>query len=207
MLIPAPVHATALVRPALTTTGAVPLGSTASDARPETKATVIGSPTASAAANAWPAGMAPNQVPVYQRNELFIDASPERVFAWLSRADLWSSYYGNAKNVQVDGAPREPLKLGTHFHWWTFNIPLSTQVAVCEPGKALAWDAHMPGLRAYHKWILVPEGKGTRVITEETDGGFVASLASGFIRGGLAREHQHWLEGLARMVSGGPPPS
>ena len=174
---------------------------------PTAKASIYGSPQASAAANAWPAGMAPKQVPVYQRNEIFIDASPARVFAWLSRADLWSSYYGNAKHVHVEAPLGEPLKAGTNFHWWTFNIPLATKVTVCEPGKALAWDAHMPGLRAYHKWILVPEGKGTRVITEETDGGLVASLAPGYITSGLKREHQHWLEGLARMVAGGPPPA
>jgi hypothetical protein len=153
---------------------------------------------------AWPVGLGPQEAPVYQRNELVIAAPPARVFAWLTRADLWSTYYGNAKAVQ----PQEtPLRQDTRFHWWTFGVPLDTQVQTFEQDRGLGWLATMPGLTAYHKWILEPVPEGTRVVTEETDGGWIAWLGQGMIRDGLKREHQHWLEGLAKMAEGGPPPA
>lgn len=167
----------------------------------------IGSPQASAAANAWPAGMAPSEAPVFQRNELVTHAPPERVFAWLARADLWASYYDNAHDVRVQAPAGRPLGPGTRFHWWTFGIPLDSHVALYEPARALAWEADTPGLRAYHKWILLPQGTGTRIITEETDEGPLARLGAWFIRDGLKREHQRWLEGLDLMARSGFPPS
>ena len=51
----------------------------------------------------------------------------------------------------------------------------------------------------------VSGGAGCRVITEETQRGFLPSLGRLYIRGALHRNHQAWLEGLARMAATGVP--
>ena len=62
-----------------------------------------------------------------------------------------------------------------------------------------------PGVDAYHAWLLVPEATGTRVITEETQHGFLARLQKLFMPWHMKRGHQLWLEKLSEKARSGPP--
>jgi hypothetical protein len=44
-----------------------------------------------------------------------------------------------------------------------------------------------------------------RVITEETQVGPLTTVGRWYLRRGLLREHQNWLEGLSRMAQTGDP--
>jgi len=77
---------------------------------------------------------------------------------------------------------------------------------VYERSVELGWDATALGLRAYHGWIFEPvDANHTRVITEETQAGPLPMVGRWFLRRGLLREHQNWLEGLSRMAQTGDP--
>ena len=94
-----------------------------------------------------------------------------------------------------------PLALGTTFHWNTFGVRVHTVVEEFEPPHRLAWSGKAFGTSAYHGWVLEADGEGTRIVTEETQRGVVASVARLYLRRALHKHHQRWLEGLARVAA------
>jgi uncharacterized protein YndB with AHSA1/START domain len=164
----------------------------------------------------WPSGMDPGRVAVYARNEIEIAAAPERVWRWLIGGERWPQWYGNCTSFRyVDGrgAPGgEDSKKGPHlaagrgFEWRTFGARVRSVVLVFEPYRELGWDARATGLYAYHGWMLEPGGAGCRVVTEETQSGWLPALARWYLRRMLVRGHQGWLDDLRRVAESGDPP-
>jgi hypothetical protein len=154
----------------------------------------------------WPSGLEPQQATVYARNELVIPATPARIWRWLCRAERWPEWYSNCGWITFPANDGPDLVQGTHFVWKTFGVRVTSTVVTYEPLVELGWDATAFGLRAYHGWIFEPiDASHTRVITEETQGGPLPMVGRWFLRRGLLREHQNWLEGLARMSQTGDP--
>jgi hypothetical protein len=154
----------------------------------------------------WPEGFHPDETPVYTRNEIRILADPKHIWAWLIRAGLWPTWYANSRNVEFLSGTAPDLAHGTVFAWTTFGVRVKTTIREFTPPTRLAWMGGAPGARAYHGWLIEKTGDECRVITEETQRGIIPSLGRYFLARGLEREHQKWLEGLARMVQGGLPP-
>jgi len=144
----------------------------------------------------WPDDLQPAHCPVFTCNELEIAASPDAVWAHLIAAEAWPQFYANAKDVKVEGAGAPLLGPGTVFTWKTFGIRVRTRVEVFEPGRALAWRGDQRAGHGFHTWTLEPIGSGCRVVTEEVQRGFLPSVGRWYIRGGLRKWHQRWLEGL-----------
>jgi hypothetical protein len=149
----------------------------------------------------WPAKLDPAKTPVFAHNETFIDAPPSAVFDTLTRATEWPSFYPNAREVMLpNGASR--LAPGMKFTWSTFGTRQSSQIVEFEQDRALAWSAKSPGTLAFHRWILVPEGTGTRLITEETQRGLTAQLDQLVMNPALHASHQLWLEQMKQTLEG-----
>jgi hypothetical protein len=151
----------------------------------------------------FPDGARPEQSPVFAHNELFIAAPPERVWPWLVRAVRWPEWYANARDVRVDGGG--DLAHGVRFDWITFGVRVHTKIEEMVLHRRLSWSGRGLGATAYHGWVIVPVEGGCKVITEETQRGFVASIGRAFLQRGLHKWHQRWLEGLARMAASGAP--
>jgi len=152
----------------------------------------------------WPEAHRPDRCPVSSFNELSIAAPAERVWAWLVRAPRWPEFYRNARRVEIEGGADE-LTAGVTFRWTTFNLRVQTTVTEFEPARRLAWFGKGYGSTGYHSWTFEPRGDQCHVITEETQRGILPSLGRFYIRGALHRQHQAWLDGLARMAAGGLP--
>jgi uncharacterized protein YndB with AHSA1/START domain len=148
----------------------------------------------------FPKGKRRSESPIFTHNELFIAAPAERIFAALVRATQWPEFYGNAKNIVIEGDASE-LTLGTLFHWTTFGVRVHTTIEELVPNRRLAWSGRALGSTAYHGWVIEPKQGGCLVVTEETQQGFVPSVGRWFLRGGLLKWHQRWLEGLAEVAS------
>ncbi|MFT3841585.1 MAG: SRPBCC family protein [Myxococcaceae bacterium] len=148
----------------------------------------------------WPAGLEPAKASVFAHNETFIPLPPDQVFASLTDATKWPTYYPNASDVKLpDGKTR--LEPGMQFTWSTFGAKQNTTVKEFEPGKALAWEADSPGTKAYHRWILEAAPGGTRLITEEVQKGPTAMLDQLVMNPGLHAAHQLWLERLKQTLA------
>ena len=155
----------------------------------------------------WPEHFAPANCPIHVRNEIAIAAPPERVWAWLARAQRWPSWYANAANVTfLDGAPPD-LGAATRFRWRTFGVTITSTVREHAPPFRLAWDATSFGVEAYHAWLITPTAEGCHVLTEETQHGFLARLGALAMPRRMWRYHQVWLESLRDRALGGLPPS
>jgi hypothetical protein len=149
----------------------------------------------------WPDRFLPDRAPVHVVNAITVAVPPEAVWKALIRAVDWPEFYANASKVAIeDGGP--DLFAEARFTWRTFGVDLETQVQEFEPFERIAWLATAPLIEAYHAWLILPVPGGCRVITEETQQGLAARAGRLFFPGRMERQHQLWLEGLARAARG-----
>jgi uncharacterized protein YndB with AHSA1/START domain len=152
----------------------------------------------------WPSQFSPERAPVHVYNELSSSAPPAAVWACLVRASSWPEWYSNSREVRLpDGA--KDLEPEMTFRWQTFGVRLVSQVKEFVPHERLAWDARSRGVLAYHAWLIRPTHRGCTIITEETQYGVLARLGHLLMPQRMHRGHQHWLEQLDRLASGGMP--
>ena len=154
----------------------------------------------------WPKGFETENCSVHVHNELEIPISPERVWAWLIRAQLWPTWYTNSANIKFLSGQPPDLELGTKFRWKTFDVTTESTVLEFVPYERIGWDAHGTGLNAYHVWLIQKTAQGCHVVTEENQGGMVAQLGKALRPNRMSQQHQVWLEGLASKASSGLPP-
>ena len=76
----------------------------------------------------WPAGFEPDNSSVYARNEIAIDAPPERVWRWLIRAAKWPEWYSNSANVRFLRGNPPDLAPDYEFSWKTFGATVTSRV-------------------------------------------------------------------------------
>jgi hypothetical protein len=147
----------------------------------------------------WPDRFLPDRAPVHVVNAITVAVPPEAVWKALIRAADWPEFYANASKVVIeDGGP--DLSAEARFTWRTFGVDLETQVQEFEPFERIAWLATAPLIEAYHAWLILPVPGGCRVITEETQQGLAARAGRLVFPGRMERQHQLWLEGLARVA-------
>jgi len=154
----------------------------------------------------WPEHYDPRNCPIHVRNDIEIDVAPDAVWAWITRAPLWPTWYRNSADVRILQGDACELRLGTRFRWKTFGVAITSTVIEYVPNGRMAWDAHGLGVDAYHAWALAPCTRGCYVLTEETQHGWAARLGGLLMPGRMHRYHQVWLESLAAKARGGLPP-
>jgi hypothetical protein len=55
-------------------------------------------------------------------------------------------------------------------------------------------------------WLLDGDGPEWEIVTEETERGFLPTLARPWLRPAMLRQHQRWIEQLARLAESGERP-
>ena len=155
----------------------------------------------------WPEKYEPRNCPIHVRNELDMAAPPERVWAWLTRVTLWPAWYVNSANIEIIEGSRPDLEAGTRFRWKTFGVTITSTVVEYVADERIAWEAHAVGIDVYHAWVLQPSTNGCRVLTEETQYGFLARIAKLLMPNRMYKYHQLWLEGLQDKARVGLPPA
>lgn len=155
----------------------------------------------------WPSQYSPTRTRVHVRNRLVIETHVESIWPWLIRAALWPTWYPNSANVTFLTGTGPDLALGTRFRWKTFGVTIESVVLEFVPPTRIAWDAHAFGIDAYHGWVIQGGGETvSKVLTEESQNGWFASLGNTLMPNRMHRQHQIWLEALrASAVSGLPP--
>ena len=158
----------------------------------------------------WPERYLPAVSAVHVTNQIVIPASPADIWAWLLRAELWPSWYTNAHDIHFLSHTGPDLRDRSRFRWKTFGLRITSKVLEFEPCSRLAWDAHGMGVEAWHAWVLTPlrsDGSGprTRVVSEETQHGWLARLSHRFAPTRIATAHQQWLQALSDRAASGPP--
>jgi hypothetical protein len=143
---------------------------------------------------------------LHVRNSTDCSASAEAVWAWLVRPDHWHRFYRNAKRIRPVNGPWPELRTGSRFRWITFGVPAVSEVTDCQPAHRLAWSGGTLGVRGHHVWLLETTAAGCRVTTEETQRSPAVHLLAPTLRSMLSRQHQRWVEGVARIAETGELP-
>jgi uncharacterized protein YndB with AHSA1/START domain len=115
----------------------------------------------------WPDGFHPEQADLFAHNEVVIHASCEKVFANMSDAQAWPSWYPNSQNVKLLNSPDGKLHQGTRFSWDTFGLHFESRVHEFVPNSRIGWFRVSPSTNGYHTYLLSKTNEGCHVVTEE----------------------------------------
>lgn len=152
----------------------------------------------------WPDKYKPEETAVHARTELEMPVSPEAVWPWLVRAELWPTWYPEFADVVIDGGGPD-LKPGSRFRWKTFGVNLNSKVEEFVELERIAWSARATGIDAYHAWLIERRPAGCHVLTEENQNGWAARLNNALRPRFMGRMQRVWLERLADKAKGCPP--
>lgn len=145
----------------------------------------------------WPAQYAPEDASFFVHNEREIAAPPEVVWAILAQADEWPRWYEGAEDVQVLGTSGGVLTASASFSWSTMGLDFTSTITEFVPPYRLSWESRKATIKGYHAWLIIPTATGCKVVTEESQYGFMTLMQKIFVPHDLHDLHDVWLAGLA----------
>ena len=116
--------------------------------------------------------------PATAAGETQIDADPATVFSVLSQIDEWPAWNPDVKSAKLEG----PVQPGTIFRWKTGPSSLVSTLQVVDPPNEIGWTGKTMGIKAVHVFRFEATNGGTRVSSEESWEGLLASLLKGYSR-------------------------
>ncbi len=149
----------------------------------------------------WPSGFSPEESSFYVENQIEIYGSPAEVWRELIRAEDWSSWYSGASDVQIQGeSEEESLQAESSFFWKTMGLEFISEVREFVPESRLSWISSRKSIQGYHTWLIIPTSTGCRVITAESQNGWLTTMEKLFQPKKLHRLHEDWLRQLKARV-------
>lgn len=132
------------------------------------------------------------EAPVVQTKEIFIDASPEKVWEVLVQIENWDDWNDRISQPVVNEKP----EVGSTFTWKTNGSKIKSKIHTLQPNRILGWTGKTFGATAIHNWYLDSSGKGTTVKVEESMDGWIIGLMKKKMNRILADDMAYWLEKL-----------
>jgi uncharacterized protein YndB with AHSA1/START domain len=154
----------------------------------------LGPPPAAADRINWPERYGPDRSGFFVHNEVDIAAPPEVVWAELVDAHTWPDWSEGAADVRL--ATGGSLTADAEFAWRTMDQSFVSVVKEFVPPYRLGWESYRSDLQGYHAWLIVPTATGCRVVTEESQFGFLTFMQKVFVPTKLANLHDRWLAAL-----------
>jgi hypothetical protein len=144
----------------------------------------------------WPKGFDPNEADLFAHNEIVVHAGCGTIFANLTDAESWPSWYPNSKDVKVLNTPDHKLRKNARMSWETFGFHIDSRVHEFEPDSRIGWFGDGNGVQAYHTFLLAMTSDGCHVITEEVVKGPGAIQFREKQPDAMHNGHQLWLTTL-----------
>lgn len=144
----------------------------------------------------WPARYEPERATFFVHNQIDIAASPQTVWDVLIEAETWPAWYEGAFDVEVANSADGLLTPDASFTWKTMGFNFTSVTKEWEPPYRLAWESRRGAIQAYHAWLITPIEGGSRLVTDESQFGFLATMQSLFMPNKLRRLHDVWLAAI-----------
>lgn len=142
------------------------------------------------------------RAPVVAHHEIEIFAPPDKVWDWLSRVDMWSSWRQDVSSSHwVEGHGRN----GT-FKWRVRNIMgFTARVEVWDEQRAMGWRAEVYGSEMVQVLRISGDFKRSVVTSDlsATGGLCRMRLTRAFVRSQLNRTNEIWLGSLKTKLEAG----
>lgn len=146
----------------------------------------------------WPTAYEPQKATFFVTNQIDVAAPPEAVWDVIVAAAAWPEWYDGASDVKVEGSPGGRLARGSVIAWRTMGLNFRSVVHEFQAPHRLAWESRRGDIQGYHAWLLVATPTGTRVVTEESQFGFLARMQRWFLRDKLRNLQEDWLLQIKR---------
>ncbi len=140
----------------------------------------------------WPEEFNPAKSKFYVYNEIVIDASPEKVWQILIEAEKWPDFYSGATNVKVSNT-EGVISDTSSFIWETMGFQFTSVIKEFIPYQRLSWQSYKKGIPGYHAWVIIPTDGGCRLITAESQNGWITIPEKLFQPNKLLKLHDLWL--------------
>lgn len=148
----------------------------------------------------WPPKFHPSKSRFYVHNEIMINASPATVWAILIDALVWENWYKGAKNIRFVDTSHKQLQANSVMNWQTMGLKFRSTIKEYEPNRLLAWESVKKSIQGYHVWLIIPTANGCKVITDESQNGWLTFLEKTFQRNKLKKLHDVWLTEMKRKA-------
>jgi uncharacterized protein YndB with AHSA1/START domain len=148
----------------------------------------------------WPKLYEPNEASFFVHNQIDIDAPPEAVWNVIVQAETWPAWYEGAENVKVSGGTNGVLGPRSTFTWSTMGLDFTSTITEFAPPYRLSWESRKSTIQGYHAWLIIPKGTGSRLVTEESQHGFMTLLQKIFVPSKLRRLHDVWLNQIKKSA-------
>lgn len=146
----------------------------------------------------WPPEYEPSKSKFFVHNEIEVTAAPEKVWALLVDAEAWPEWYEGASNVVITSSETTVLEKESIFQWNTMGLAFESTVKEFEVPFRLSWESKKKSIQGYHAWLIIPTATGCRVITDESQNGWLTFFEKTFQRKKLRRLHDVWLRELKK---------
>ena len=136
--------------------------------------------------------------PVFQANEILIQASPERVWAVLTEINQWPNWNAKITRANLEG----PTQVGAKFQWKVNGASIKSVLHTVDYQQAFGWSGVTFGGSAIHNWYLKAQNGHTLVQVEESMEGWLVALFKNKMNKDLAADMRFWLEQLKKRSEG-----
>lgn len=144
----------------------------------------------------WPENYEPSKSKFYVENEIEINASPEIVWTILIDALKWESWYEGATDVSFINKADIVLNANSVFKWKTMGLKFESTIQQYAPNRLLAWESKKKSIQGFHVWLIIPTEKGCKVVTAESQNGWLTFFEKTFQSKKLKKLHDIWLAEL-----------
>lgn len=110
--------------------------------------------------------------PAYNETQILIHSPAAHVYKILSAINDWPKWQSNISKAQLKGQ----LATGSKFVWKSGGLRIKSKIHTADAPTKLGWTGKMLWIRATHNWVLIPDGRSTRVIVQESLEGFFAGM-------------------------------
>lgn len=146
----------------------------------------------------WPSAYEPSKSKFYVHNEIEINAQPEVVWYFLIDALKWQSWYKRAKDVSFITKADTVINANSIFKWETMGMEFESTIKQFETNRLLAWESKKKSIQGFHVWLIVPTDKGCKVVTDESQNGWLTFFEKTFQGRKLKKLHDVWLVELKK---------
>ena len=123
------------------------------------------------------------KAPAFHETKILIHASAEKIYKTLTSINNWPNWQNDVSSSFMQGSVAPDKK----FVWKAGGFKIYSKIHTANPSSELGWSGKMLWVKAIHNWKLIPEGRSTRVIVQESMDGLFAGLMQKTLTKGMAQ--------------------